>query len=168
MILSLNKVITRKDKWYSIMAFDKIKFKEIVNGEEITYQINDKFVTEEVYSSMLNDESLYVMPPLPKMNGSPENSCKVIDINKNRDNVDELCQCDQCQELLQVIDDIREMDDIEALEGLQNYIESIKIKSHLETASQIYNEIGNNMIKVSGKLEDQLDDFLNQFEVVEE
>ena len=47
-------------------------------------------------------------------------------------------------------------------------VESIKIKAHLETASQIYNEIGNNMIKVSGKLEDQLDEFLSQFEVVEE
>jgi len=151
------------------MSFQKIKFKEIINGNEISYQINDKYVTSEVYNAMLNDEDLFVLPPLPKMNGSPENSCKVIDINKNRDNNDsEFCQCDQCQELLQIIDDIREMDDNEALEGLQNYIESIKIKAHLETASQIYNEIGNNMIKVSGKLEDQLDEFLKQFEVVEE
>ena len=151
------------------MSFQKIKFKEIINGNEISYQINDKYVTSEVYNAMLNDEDLFVLPPLPKMNGSPENSCKVIDINKNRDNNDsEFCQCDQCQELLQIIDDIREMDDNEALEGLQNYIESIKIKAHLETASQIYNEIGNNMIKVSGKLEDQLDEFLSQFEVVEE
>jgi len=140
------------------MAFEKIMFKEIITDGKSEFMINNKFV----------DKSLYVLPPLPKMNGSPENSCKVIDINKNRDNVDELCQCDQCQELLQIIDDIREMDDIEALDGLQNYVESIKIKSHLETASQIYNEIGNNMIKVSGKLEDQLDEFLSQFEVVEE
>jgi len=153
------------------MSFQKIKFKEIINEttNETSYQINDKFVTKEVYDSMEQDDSLYILPPLPKMNGSPENSCKVIDINKNRDNNEvEFCQCDQCQELLQIIDDIREMDDNEALEGLQNYIESIKIKSHLETASQIYNEIGNNMIKVSGKLEDQLDEFLSQFEVVEE
>ena len=153
------------------MEFQKIKFKEIINEttNETSYQINNKFVTKEVYDSMEQDESLFVLPPLPKMNGSPENNCKVIDINKNRDNNEsEFCQCDQCQELLQIIDDIREMDDNEALEGLQNYVESIKIKSHLETASQIYNEIGNNMIKVSGKLEDQLDDFLSQFEVVEE
>jgi len=153
------------------MSFEKIKFKEIINEttNETSYQINNKFVTKEVYDSMEQDESLFVLPPLPKMNGSPENSCKVIDINKNRGNDEfEFCQCDQCQELLQIIDDIREMDDNEALEGLQNYVESIKIKSHLETASQIYNEIGNNMIKVSGKLEDQLDDFLSQFDVVEE
>jgi len=153
------------------MEFSKIKFKEIINEttNQTSYQINDKFVSKEVYDSMEQDDSLFVLPPLPKMNGSPENKSNVIDINKNRDNNDsEFCQCEECQELLQIIGDIREMDDFEALEGLQNYIESIKIKAHLETASQIYNEIGNNMIKVSGKLEDQLDEFLSQFEVVEE
>jgi len=152
------------------MSFQKIKFEKIIdNNNEVQHLINGKYVDKETYESLLNDDTLYILPPLPKMNGSPENSCKVIDINKNRDNNNsEFCQCDQCQELLQIIDDIREMDDFEALEGLQNYIESIKIKVHLETASQIYNEIGNNMIKVSGKLEDQLDEFLSQFEVVEE
>ena len=151
------------------MAFEKIMFKEIITDGKSEFMINNKFVDKETYDKVSSDESLYVLPPLPKMNGSPENSCKVIDINKNRDNNDsEFCQCEECQELLQIIGDIREMDDFEALEGLQNYIESIKIKAHLETASQIYNEIGNNMIKVSGKLEDQLDEFLSQFEVVEE
>ena len=153
------------------MEFSKIKFKEIINEttNETSYQINDKFVTKEVYDSMEQDESLYVLPPLPKMNGSPENSCKVIDINKNRYNDEsEFCNCDQCQELLTIIDDIREMDDAEALEALGGYIEAIKTKTNLKASADIYNTLGNNMIKVSTGLEIQLDDFLSQFEVAEE
>jgi len=149
------------------MSFQKIKFKEIINGEEKTYQINDKYVTEEVYNSMSNDESLYVLPPLPKMNGSPENNCKVVNINKNNPNVEE-CACEECQELLQVIYDIREIDDNEALEGLRSYVEAIRIKTNLEALVNVYNELGNGMIKTSARLEDQLEEFFSQFDVVEE
>lgn len=153
------------------MAFEKIVFKEIINvngdNKEITYQINDKYVTKEVYDKVSSDESLFVLPPLPKMNGSPKNTCKVVDINKNNSNVEE-CACEECQELLQVIYDIREMDDNEALEGLRSYVEAIRIKTNLEALVNVYDELGNGMIKTSARLEDQLEEFLSQFDIVEE
>lgn len=142
------------------MGFDKMKFEKIINNNEVQHLINGKYVTKETYDSLMADESLYQLPPLPKMNGSPKNSCDI-------DNTDEEenCQCEECQVLLQIIQDIKVMDDYEALDGLREYIETIKIKTHYETASQIYNEIGNNMVKVSGKLEGQLELYLSQFEV---
>jgi len=163
------------------MSFSKIKFKEIINEttNQTSYQINDKFVSKEVYDSMEQDESLFVLPPLPKMNGSPENSnppkpSNVININKYNTNQNEYnsdseeCDCPQCQELLDIIYTIREMDDYEAKELLTNYIDAIKTKTGLETSAEIYGQLGNSMIKVSSQLEIQLDDFMSQFEVVEE
>jgi len=163
------------------MEFSKIKFKEIINEttNETSYQINDKFVTKEVYDSMEQDEYLYILPPLPKMNGSPENSniskpSNVTNINKyssndseyNSDN--EECDCPQCQELLDIIYTIREMDDYEAKELLTNYIDAIKTKTGLETSTEIYSQLGNGMIKVSAQLDVQLDSFMSQFDVIEE
>jgi len=162
------------------MEFSKIKFKEIINEttNEISYQINNKFVTKEVYDSMEQDESLFVLPPLPKMNGSPENSnppkpSNVIGINKYNSNDSEYesieeCDCPQCQELLDIIYTIREMDDYEAKELLTNYIDAIKTKTGLETSTEIYSQLGNSMIKVSAQLDVQLDSFMSQFDVVEE
>lgn len=152
------------------MSFEKIKFKEIINGEEIQYLINDKYVTKETYFSLLNDESLYVLPPLPKMNGSPENSYnvdKTSNVN-NKNNDEGICACEECQELLEIIYDIREMNDNEALEGLRNYIDAIRTKTNLESLIQAYSEFGNSMIKVSAQLEVELEDFLSQFDVIDE
>jgi len=161
------------------MSFEKIKFKEIINENgETSYQINNKFVTKEVYDSMEQDESLYVLPPLPKMNGSPENSnppkpSNVTNINKYNSNDSEYdsneeCDCSQCQELLDIIYTIREMDDYEAKELLTNYIDAIKTKTGLETSTEIYSQLGNSMIKVSAQLDVQLDNFMSQFDVIEE
>ena len=162
------------------MEFSKIKFKEIINEttNETSYQINDKFVTKEVYDSMEQDEYLYILPPLPKMNGSPENSntsksSKVTNINKYNSNDSEYesneeCDCPQCQELMDIIFTIREMDDYEAKELLTNYIDAIKTKTGLETSTEIYSQLGNSMIKVSAQLDVQLDNFMSQFDVIEE
>ena len=161
------------------MSLEKIKFKEIINEttNQTSYLINDKFVTKEVYDSMEQDESLFVLPPLPKMNGSPENSkstkptkpSNVTNINKyNSDENDEECDCPQCQELIDIIYTIREMDDYEAKELLTNYIDAIKTKTGLETSTEIYSQLGNGMIKVSAQLDVQLDNFMSQFDVVEE
>jgi len=162
------------------MALDKIKFKEIINEttNETSYQINNKFVTKEIYDSIEQDDSLYIMPPLPKMNGSPENSnspkpSNVTNINKYNSNDSEYesneeCDCPQCQELMDIIYTIREMDDYEAKELLTNYIDAIKTKTGLETSIEIYSQLGNGMIKVSAQLDVQLDNFMSQFDVVEE
>ena len=165
------------------MEFSKIKFKEIINEttNEVSYQINDKFVTKEVYDLMEQDDSLYILPPLPKMNGSPENSnspkpsnvTNVTNINKYSSNDSEYesneeCDCPQCQELLDIIYTIREMDDYEAKELLTNYIDAIKTKTGLETSTEIYSQLGNSMIKVSAQLDVQLDNFMSQFDVIEE
>jgi len=131
------------------MAFEKVKFKEIINGEEVTYMINDKIVDKETYDKLSSDDSLYVLPSLPKMNDSPENNCNH---NMNNNQYD----YDYDQELLAIINDIREMDDNEALEGLRNYLEAVRAETRLLTLSEAYNELGNSMIKVSARLEDQL------------
>lgn len=69
------------------MAFRKLKFKEIhhENGQ-VDYLIENKYVTKEVFDSIFNDESLFVIPPpLPTVKISPENSYD-DDINiNNRD-----------------------------------------------------------------------------------
>lgn len=143
----------------STMSFQKIKFKEIINGENISYQINDKFVDFDTYTKLNNDETLFILPPLPKVINSPENR-----FNKQVEETtcdDEQCDgdCPECEELALVISDIREMDDDEALYGLRHYIESIKIQTHLEVSSAIYTELGNSMIKVASRLEIQLEDY---------
>ena len=104
----------------------------------------------------MEDESLYTpsyaLPPLPKMNDSPENNC-----NHNMNNNQYDCEDnDYDQELSAIINDIREMDDNEALEGLRNYLEAVRAETRLLTLSEAYNELGNSMIKVSARLGDQL------------
>lgn len=144
------------------MNFEKMKFREVINGDSILYFINDKEVKKEVYDSILNDKSLYTFPPLPKMNGSPENSCDIDDNDS-----EEICQCDDCLELLGLIEDIRELDDHDALNELRNFIEIVKVQIHYESLSQAYSELGNSMIKVSANLETELDNVLGQFTVEE-
>ena len=160
------------------MAFEKILFEKIIDNGQLDYKINNKFVTEEIYNAILNDETMYILPPLPKMNGSPENSnppkpSNVTNINKYNSNDSEYesneeCDCPQCQELLDIIYTIREMDDYEAKELLTNYIDAIKTKTGLETSTEIYSQLGNGMIKVSAQLDVQLDSFMSQFDVIEE
>jgi len=160
------------------MSFQKIKFEKIINNSEVQHLINGKYVDKETYESLLNDDTLYVMPPLPKMNGSPENSnppkpSNVTNINKYNSSDSEYesneeCDCPQCQELLDIIYTIREMDNYEAKELLTNYIDAIKTKTGLETSTEIYSQLGNGMIKVSAQLDVQLDNFMSQFDVVEE
>lgn len=156
------------------MKFSKLKFKEIINekNNEIQYLINEKFVTKSTYDSLMNDDTLepYVLPPLPKIKNSPENSStKNIGVKnmKNEDENEVQCDCPECQELRQIISDIREMDDEEALDGLQQYLEAVKTKVSLETSALVYSELGKNMIKASGKYEEQLDNYLSQFAVEE-
>ena len=160
------------------MAFEKIMFKEIITDGKSEFMINNKFVDKETYDKVSSDESLYIMPPLPKMNGSPENSnpskpSNVTNFNKYNSNDSEYesnedCDCPQCQELLDIIYTIREMDDYEAKELLTNYIDAIKTKTGLETSTEIYSQLGNSMIKVSAQLDVQLDNFMSQFDIVEE
>lgn len=139
-------------------SFQKIKFKEIINGDKIEYMINDKFVTKDTYTKLNNDETLFVLPPLPKVINSPENRFRQVEEDINED---EQCDgdCPECQELALVVSDIKEMSDEEAIEGLRHYIESIKVQTHLEVSSAIYAELGNSMIKVASRLEIQLEDF---------
>jgi hypothetical protein len=143
-----------------------MKFEKIIKGKKIEYFINNKPVEQEVYDSILQDDSLYEFLPLPKVNNIPDNNCntnKVVSINKNSENEEE-CHCENCQELLIMINNIREMDDYEAKNILGNYIEVIKTHVHMETLVDTYNEIGNSLVKHSGKLENQLEEFLGQFE----
>ena len=166
------------------MTFGKIRFKEIIENGETQFLINDKFVTKSTYDSLMNDDSLYtptVLPSLPKIKVSPENNIKTnSNSNSNSNNREEItkedeendnigqCDCEECQELRLVISDIREMSDDEALEGLKYYIESIRTKTHLESVSQVYEELGNSMIKVSSKLDIQLENFLSQFDAMDD
>ena len=150
------------------MSFSKLKFREIINdNNQTSYQINNKYVTSEVYHSLLEDDTLepYVLPPLPKVKNSPENKNNGENNMENENDVQ--CDCPECQELRQIISDIKEMDDDEALAGLQQYIEAVKTKTSLETSALIYGELGKNMIKTSGKYEEQFDLYMSQFEVEE-
>jgi len=160
------------------MAFEKILFEKIIDNGQLDYKINNKFMVSSFNIAILNDETMYILPPLPKMNGSPENSnppkpSNVTNINKYNSNDSEYesneeCDCPQCQELLDIIYTIREMDDYEAKELLTNYIDAIKTKTGLETSTEIYSQLGNSMIKVSAQLDVQLDNFMSQFDVIEE
>lgn len=155
------------------MKFEKLKLKEIINENtnQVDYLINNKYVTKEVYEKIDSDDSLYVLPPLPKVKNSPENNSKIsLTTNTKQINIqdysdeNEECNCPECQELMLIINDIREMDDNEAKEMLGGYIEAIKIENQMETMIRVYNEIGNNLLKNSLKIEDQLNDFISQFE----
>jgi len=135
------------------MAFQKIVFEKNTVDNKSEFKINNKFVTEEVYYSTLNDDSLYdsTIPPLPKVVNSPENSYN-----------NDICQCPSCQELLDLINELRGLDNKEALNILKGYIEGVRLESHYQTASEIYSELGNSMIKLSGKLELELEDMMNE------
>jgi hypothetical protein len=153
--------------------FEKMKFEKIINGDDIQYFINHKPVEQEVYDTILLDDSLYQLPPLPKVNNIPENnsssSNKVVSINKysEKENEEE-CHCENCQELLIMINNIREMSDYDAKNVLSNYIEVIKTHVHMETLVDVYGEIGSSLVKHSGKLENQLEEFLEQFNCEDE
>ena len=135
------------------MGFERLKFKEIINGNEKQFFINDKQVDENTYEKILNDNSLF-FPPLPKVDKSPENS--------NNHNDEEFI-CEDCQELLNIITDLREMDDGEAIDALRGYIEIIKTETHFQSLIEAYGELGSSFNKVSAKLEVELDNFLEQF-----
>src|SRR5680860_1166206 len=99
--------------------FEKMKFKEVITDNVTLYYINNKQVEESTYLSILKDDSLYTLPPLPKMNDSPENNCNNSNNTNNNEDDTEICACEECEEFLQVIHDIREMDDNLALDGLR-------------------------------------------------
>ena len=150
------------------MSFAKLKFKEIIKGKKHNFFINDKSVDESTYNQILNDDSLYELPPLPKpkMNVSPENNCNININNVDNTNINtntEECPCENCQELLNIISDIREMGDNEALVELGSYIEAVKTKTHMESLIEAYSELGSSMVKVSSRLEIQLENFMEQF-----
>ena len=134
------------------MGFEKLRFEKIVQNDETQFFINSKLVDENTYNKLLNDETLYTFPPLPKVDKSPE----------NHDNNEEYI-CEDCQELLQIITDLREMDDGEAIDALRGYIEIIKTETHFQSLIEAYGELGSSFNKVSAKLEVELDNFLGQF-----
>lgn len=152
--------------------FEKLKFTEIIHEDSntIEYKINDKYVDFETYNKLINDESLFVPHPLPKINKSPENSNNYSSSNDfDNSNYDNLtCKCDECKSLMDIVREIQELDENEAFNLLNGYLEinntEIKMRAFIET----YNTIGNNLTKHSGKLEGQLEAFLEQFEDVEE
>lgn len=131
-----------------------MKFKEVVTGDGIQYFINEKIVDEVTYHKLLNDESLYTIPKLPKMTSNGENSCNT---NENQ------CMCEECQELFTIISDIKELDTGEAVEALREYLEFIRTEASLETTIHIYSEIGSNATRTAAKLEVQLEDYRDQF-----
>jgi len=135
-------------------SFEKMKFEEIINGEDIQFFINGKKVEEDTYNTLLNDDSLYNFPPLP----SPENKSNINNkyyspSSSITQEEPEICDCEQCTEFLTIINDIRKMDDYQALEGLKNYIELVK----MQALSEVYSELGTNMIKISSRLEDKIE-----------
>ena len=135
------------------MSFQKIKFKEVVTKDGIQYFINEKIVDEATYNKLLNDESLYTLPPLPKTNTNGENSC---DSNEDK------CMCEECIELFSVISDIKELDTSEAVEALREYLEFVRTEASLEATIHIYNEIGISATKTTAKLEIQLENYRDQ------
>ena len=134
------------------MDFQKLKFKEVVTKDGIQYFINEKIVDEDTYHKLLNDESLYTVPKLPKTSNG-ENSC---DTNESQ------CMCEECQELFTIISDIKELDTGEAVEALREYLEFIRTEASLETTIHIYSESGSNATKTAAKLEVQLENYRNQ------
>jgi len=142
------------------MGFDKLKFKEIIkpNGE-VEYFINGQHVNEDTYNKLLNDDSLYNLPPLPKVN---ENYNEYIDEHYDED-INE-----NYEELLNIVQDIKQMNEKEAINGLKNYLEIIKTEVYLQTLITTYNEIGNNSIKFAARLENELEDLLNEINKLNE
>lgn len=137
------------------MGFEKLKFEKITNGDEKQFFINDKLVEEDVYNKLLNDNTLYTFPPLPKVDKSPENS---------NHNDEETFICEDCAELLDIITDLREMDDGEAIDALREYIEAIKTEAHFRSLIEAYGELGSSFNKVSARMEFELERYMEQFE----
>ncbi len=148
--------------------FEKLKFTEIIHEDSntIEYKINDKYVDFETYNKLLNDETLFVPLPFPKINKSPENSNNSNTCNNPNDSNDEdyTCNCEECKSLRQMVYNLQDMDEEEAFNALGGYLEVFKTEVKMETLIETYEAIGNNLIKHSGKLEDQLEAFMGQFE----
>lgn len=148
--------------------FEKLKFTEIIHEDSntIEYKINDKYVDFETYNKLLNDETLFAPLPFPKINKSPENSNNSNTCNNPNDSNDEdyTCNCEECKSLRQMVYNLQDMDEEEAFNALGGYLEVFKTEVKMETLIETYEAIGNNLIKHSGKLEDQLEAFMGQFE----
>ncbi len=140
------------------MGFEKLKFREVVNGDRIEYFINNKQVEKNVYDKLMFDDSLYTFPPLPKVDKSPEDSCNI-----NHDDEGDGFICEDCQELLDIISDLREMDDGEAIDALREYLNIVRAETQLETLIEVYSELGSSTSKLATRLEIELENFRSQF-----
>lgn len=150
-------------------TFEKMKFREIINGDKTEFFINDKSVSQETYDSILNDNSLYTLPPLPLPNVKNNNQNNAPNTTQNSNNYTEIqIDGDEYQELLTMVNDIKEMSVEDAIVGLKFYLDAIKTETQLEALSQAYEELGNGMIKTAIRLENKLEDYMSQFYVEDE
>lgn len=132
------------------MSFQKLKFKEIINGEEKQFFINDKLVDENTYLKMLMDDSLYSLPPLPKTNSVPDDRCSA-----NENNEEYLCE--ECQQFLNIIEAVRELDDNESLELMRDFVEDIKTQTVFQALIGAYSELASNLNKTVARMEIELE-----------
>jgi len=141
------------------MAFQKLNFKEVIDGDKTLYFISVKKeeykeVNKEVYLKLQSDDSLFMspFPPLPKTNNVPDDECGNNIINE----VEEY-PLEVKEELLSVIEDIRNLNDEEALDMLYEFIEDIKKQTMFESLSLAYNELANNLNKAAARMEINLE-----------
>jgi len=128
------------------MKFEKVT----INGATI-YSINGNLVNENTYNRLLEDDN------------SSSTLSQSIESNDDFDIEDE-CLCDNCQNIRDLIDDIKEMDDNEAFYLLSGYISCSEEEAYMRGVIDAHDQIGNTLIKIAGKMEDDLDDIQSQLD----
>lgn len=124
--------------------------KEVINGNTKEYYINDKKVDEDTYKTLSSDDTVeFMQAPLPTETCFYNNGHGFG------------CECDDCLEIVNVIEALIDVDEKEAFEILLDYVDFVKEKTKMNVLLQTYEELGKNMLKMSGRIENELDEFLS-------
>ena len=139
-----------------------MKFEKIITNDITECYINDKPVPEDTYNTLITDETVSQLPNNKSKLTNEEYNHSEFDVDNIGNN--EPCQCPECQELYEIVTDIQEMDFDTAVAVLREYLDDLETDVHLSTMIECYETLGQSLLKVSGKLESELENHMSKYD----
>lgn len=138
-----------------------MKFEKINNNGTVEYYINDKLVPESTYNTLVNDEAVSQLP----YNKSKITNEEYTNSEFNIEDDEDYCDCPECQELYEIVGSIQDMDFDTAVAVLRQYFDDFRTDIRLSTMIESYEQLGQSLLKVSGKLESELENHMSKYDV---
>ena len=124
------------------------------------YFINNKSVNENVYFT-LSDDFYGNIPKKDKADRNEETVKEEVPIS-NSSIQDNYCN-EEDEVLYDMVLSIQEMDEDTAVDFLKDLLEKNNEIAIYETKIRMYEELGKNMIKISGQLETQMENVIDDY-----